>query len=207
MATILSRIVHYGFQNFWRNGWLSTATVAILIVVLFAFLNLSLFNVVMQKATASIQDKIDISVYFKTNTSEDQILSIKQSTESLAEVKSVDYVSTDKALEVFKGNHQDDQVISQSINELNQNPFQASLNIKAKRPNQYASIAQYLSAPNLAQYIDSVSYAKNQIVIDRLAKIIDNVNKGGFVLTIILAIIAGLVAFNTIRLAIYSNRD
>ena len=36
-------------------------------------------------AAASIQDKIDISAYFNTNTSEDQILNIKQSLESLSQ--------------------------------------------------------------------------------------------------------------------------
>jgi cell division transport system permease protein len=36
---------------------------------------------------------------------------------------------------------------------------------------------------------------------------IHNVNRGGFFLTLILALIAGIVVFNTIRLAIYSMRD
>ena len=52
-----------------------------------------------------------------------------------------------------------------------------------------------------------MSYSKNQVVIDRLTAIIQNVNRGGLVLTLVLALVAGLVVFNTIRLAIYSNRD
>jgi cell division transport system permease protein len=40
-----------------------------------------------------------------------------------------------------------------------------------------------------------------------LVSIIHTVNQGGFIITLILAIVAGLVIFNTIRLAIYSNRD
>ncbi len=44
-------------------------------------------------------------------------------------------------------------------------------------------------------------------MIDRLANIIDYVGRGGLALTIILAVIAGLIVFNTIRLAIYSTRD
>lgn len=208
MVTIISRIIHYGFTNFWRNGWLSTATVAIMVLALLVFVGLILFGVVTDRATASIQDKIDISVYFKTNTPEDQILSVKQSVESLVEVKSVDYVSSDQALEIFKQSHKDDQVISQAISELNTNPLQASLNIKARKPDQYAQIAQYFSdSSNLKQYIDSVSYTKNQLVIDRLSSIVKNVNRVGLALTIFLALIASLVVFNTIRLAIYSNRE
>lgn len=208
MFTVISRIFHFGFKNFWRNGWLSTATVAIMTLALLVFVSLIMFGFVTSHAASSIQDKIDISAYFTTNTSEDQILNIKQSLEGLPEVQSVEYVSRDQALAIFKQNHQNDPTISQAINELNTNPLEASLNIKAKDPSQYAAIAQYLNAPDIAQYLDGpVSYYDNQSVIDRLAKIVKAVTTGGLVVTLLLALVAGLVVFNTIRLAIYSNRD
>jgi len=209
MFTVISRIIHYGVKNFFRNGWPSTATIAIMTLALMGALGLIFFNVTTERAIASVQDKIDISVAFKSDTSEDEILNVKQLLEGLAEVKSVEYISKDRALEIFKANHKNDSdpSVIQAINELNTNPLLASLNIKARRPDQYASIAQYLEAPNLVQYRDNVNYAKNQTVIDRLTAIIENVNRGGLAMTIVLAIVAGLVIFNTIRLAIYSNRD
>jgi len=207
MFTVISRIVHYGLQNFWRNGWPSTATVAIVTLALIMFTGLIFFNYITGQAIVSIQDKIDISVYFKTNTPEDEILNIKQSLESLSEVKEVQYISSDRALEIFKETHKDDSEILQAVNELSQNPLVASLNIKAQSPDQYASIAQYLSAPSLTEYVDNLSYAKNQVVIERLNGVINNVNRSGFAITFALALLAGLVIFNTIRLAIYSNRE
>ena len=36
---------------------------------------------------------------------------------------------------------------------------------------------------------------------------INNINRGGLILTIALALIAGLVVFNTIRIAMYANRE
>lgn len=207
MFTIISRIFHFGFKNFWRNGWLSTATVAIMTVALTVFIGLIMFGVVTRAAASSIQDKIDISVYFNTNTSEDQILSIQQSLQSLSQVQSVDYISRDQALAIFEQNHANDPTVTQAISQLDTNPLEASLNVKAKDPSQYAAIAQYLGSPSLAPYIDTISYTQNQDVIERLATIVRNVETGGFVVTILLALIAGLVIFNTIRLAIYSNRD
>lgn len=207
MFLILSRVIRYGLQNFWRNIWLSAATVAVTILALVVFLGLILFNVVTDAAIASVQEKIDISVYFKTTTPEDEILNVKQALENLAEVKSVEYISRDEALEIFKAAHEDDPTILQAINELNRNPLEASLNIKAKQPDHYGTIASYLGTPSLKQYISNVSYEDNRAVFDRLVAIIDNVNRGGFTLTVVLALIAGLMVFNTVWIAIYSNRD
>ena len=208
MFTIISRIFHFGVKNFWRNGWLSIATVAVMVLALLMFMSLLVFGVVTTEAISSIQDKIDISVYFKNTTPEDSILNIKQSIESLSQVKSVDYISTDQALSIFKEKHKDEPTISEAIAQLNSNPLQASLNIKAKDPQQYGDIAQYFSgSPAISQYIDTISYYKNQQVIDRLNSIVKNVDRGGLVLTLILAAIASLMIFNTIWLATFSNRE
>jgi cell division transport system permease protein len=207
MFTIISRIFHFGFKNFWRNGWLTTVTVIIMTLALLVFSWLIFFGVVTSRAAASIEDKIDISVYFNTNTSEDEILSIQQSLEGLSQVQSVNYISRDQALTTFKQNHADDSTITQAVNELDSNPLEASLNIKAKNPSQYGAIADYLNSSDLSQYIDSVSYTQNQSVIDRLAKIVKTVEVGGVIVMIVFALLAGLVVFNTIRLAIYSNRE
>ena len=206
MITTLSRIIHFGLKNFWRNGVLSTATVAIVVLALLMALGLVLFGVTTDRAIASVQDKIDISVYFTTATPEDQILNIKQSIEALNEVKSVVYVSRIEALELFKAEHANDE-IGEALGLLEDNPLEASLNIKATAPDQYASIAEGLQNPNLGPYISNVSYYENQIVIDRLVAIIKNVNRGGLALIIVLSFVAGLIVFNTVRLAIYSNRD
>ena len=107
----------------------------------------------------------------------------------------------------FQARHQDNSTVSQAIEELGANPLLASLDIKAKDPKQYAAIAAYLNNESLQPLIEKVSYAQNQEMIDRLINIIDTAQRGGIILTIIVALIAVLVAFNTIRLAIYTNRE
>lgn len=207
MVTTFYRILKNGFQNFWRQRLTSVATLTVMLLAILAFLSLLVSNVVAKAALNSIQDKIDISVYFKTSAPEDEILRLKKSLEELGEVKVVEYVSKDKALEIFKERHIDDTTITQSIDILGNNPLPASLNIKAKDPGQYSLIASYLKSNFLDQYIDEVNYAENQEVIDRLASIISISRQAGFVLTIILAVVATIVVFNTILLAIYSNRE
>ncbi|TRZ64560.1 MAG: ABC transporter permease [Spirochaetia bacterium] len=207
MLTNLLRIIKYGFLTFRRNGWLSTATLSIIVLALLVFEGLMIFNVLTKTAVNSLEDKIDISIYFKIDAPEDDILNIQKSLGTLTEVKSVNYVSRDRALEIFKEKHKDDAAINQSLEELNSNPLLASLNIKANDPSEYATIAGYLDKADFKTMFEKVTYAQNAVVIDRLNKIIGVAEKGGFVLIVFLTFIAVLVTFNTIRLAIYSSRD
>lgn len=207
MLITLFRIIKYGFLGFWRNGWLSTATLSVIILALLVFEGLMIFNILTKTALSSIQEKIDISIYFKRETPEDNILQIKKSLETLTEIKKIEYISSDKALEIFKERHRDDPAITQSLEELKENPLLASLNIKAYNPKEYAVIADYLEEANFKVWFEKVTYAQNALVIDRLSRIINTAEKSGLTLIVFLALVAVLITFNTIRLAIYSSRE
>lgn len=207
MLTALSRIIKYGILGFWRNGWLSTATIAIMILALVVFEGLIIFNVLTETALQSLQNKIDISVYFKIDSAEDEILKIKKSLEALGEVKRVEYISRDKALEIFRARHQDEETINQALETLETNPLSASLRIQAYNSKDYAIIDAYLKNESFKPLIDKISYSKNSTVIERLNKIIETVKQSGMFLTALFSFVAVLITFNTIRLAIYSNRE
>lgn len=207
MFTALSRIIKYGLFNFYRSGWLSAATVMIMVTALIVFEGLIFFNALTNKALESLKDKIDISVYFNTDAPEDEILKIKKSLEDLSEVKKVEYFSKEKALEIFKEKHKEDKTISEALGELEVNPLLASLNIKAYDTKDYSIINTYLNNGSFKNLINKISYAKNSNIIDRLNKIMNTMNQIGTFLTILFSFIAVLITFNTIRLAIYSNRE
>lgn len=207
MLTTFLRIIKYGIQNFKRNAWLSTATIVVMVIALAVFAGLTIFNVTTTTIIGSIQDKIDISLFFKGTTSEDEMLRIKSTLETLPEVKSTEYVSKDRALEIFKERHSQDETISQAIDQLNENPLLASLNIKARNPNEYPVIADYIKNDSISPYVERVTYSQNSTVIDRLNRILNTAEQGGLALTIFMSLVAVLITFNTIRLAIYSSRE
>jgi len=134
MATTLSRIIKYGIQNFRRNILVSVATIIVMVLALLVFEGLIIFNFVTDRAVTSLEEKIDIVVSFKMEVSEDDILKLSRSLESLKEVKTVEYISRERALEIFNEAHKDDPNISQALELLESNPLLASLNIKAHDP-------------------------------------------------------------------------
>lgn len=207
MLISLTRIIKYGIQNFVRNGWLSASTVSIMILTLLVFEGLVISNYVGKTAIISIKEKVDISVYFKSNVPEDSILSVKRSLESLEEVREAVYVSREDALTEFKERHKEDETIVQTLEELDENPLLGSLNVKAKELEQYETIASYLETPSLKDIIEKVTFAQNELVIRRLSSLVATLNRSIVLLTIFLAFLAIMVTFNTIRLAIFANSE
>jgi len=207
MRKAIKRIFNSGWLNFKRNSYLSFGTTGIMALVLLLFSGLMVLNYVSSQIVSGLQDKVDISVYFKNDSSEDQVMTVKQDLEAQSNVALVTYISKDKALADFKTNHAGDALIQQSLAELADNPLQASLNVKAKDSTQYASIVTFLEANKLRSVMDKINFYENEAVINRVQSISNGVGNWGLGVTLVLALIAILVTFNTIRLTIYNQKN
>lgn len=211
--TNTKRIIKSGFVNFWRNGVVSLSSILVMIVALFMIGSTILMTAFLNATLLELQDKIDVNVYFVTTADETDILAFKTSLETLPEVARVEYVSKDEALEAFKERHQNDELTLQALNELGDNPLRAVLNIKAHNPSQYDGIAGFLEQEEVLSsetgvgIIDKVNYNDNKVVIERLTKMTNGIERIGFALTVVLILISILITFNTIRLAIYTSRE
>jgi len=212
LLTKVRRILRAGFFNFWRNSTVSLASVLVMMVTLVVIGFISFSGALLKTSLAELSDKIDINVTFVPTASEDDVLSIKQTIETLPEVLLVTYVTRDEALEAFKERHKNDQSILSALDELGENPLGAVLNIKARNPSQYASVAEFLQSNSTLSsggitIVDRINYFQNKAAIDRLASIMDSADRLGLILTLVLAGISVLIAFNTIRLTIYIAKD
>ncbi len=203
----LNRIIKSGLVNFYRNGWLSTATVLIMTIALTTWTSIFLLNVVLTSVLNILEQKVDVSVYFNLNAKESDILALKSKLETLGEVKNVGYVSAGEALEIFKKRHAGDEILLKSVQELSGNPLEASLNILAKDASNYETVTSFLGQNQFSGIISKINYAENKFVIERLSNIINVLRQSGLAAGLVLAILAFLVAFNTVRLAIYSSRE
>jgi len=202
----LKRIAQSGWRSFWRNSWLSAATILVMLLAIFVITGLVFFNVITQEVVSELRQKVDISVYFKQTADETDILQIKQQLETQPGVLLVEYISRDQALANFKERHKDDQALLESLQELEQNPLQASLNVKAGTAGQYGQVADFLEQADFPS-IEKINYQQNRQIIERLTSITDTAERAGLAISLILALLSVLVAFNTVRLTIYNWRE
>lgn len=176
-------------------------------LVLLLFGGLMLVQYISNQVVAGLENKVDVTAYFKQDAAESDILQVKQDLMARPDVSSVTYVSQDQALADFKAKHAGDPLIQQSLDELSDNPLEASLNIKAKQSDQYSNIVNFLEGSKFRAVVDKINFYENESVIQRVQNIANGLRNWGLLATLILAFIAVLVTFNTIRLTIYNQRQ
>lgn len=212
MFTNTRRIIKSGFVNFWRNGFVSIASVLVMTITLFVLGFIVFGSALLTSSLEEIKSRVDVNVYFIGAAAEDDILSVKRQLEAMPEVASVEYVSRDTVLENFKERHANDEITLQALEELNDNPFGAVLNIRAKETSQYESIAQFFDteevvSSNGTPIIDKINYFENKAAIDNLSRVIEGGRQLGVGITLVLVVLSVMITLNTIRLAIYIARD
>lgn len=212
LATKIKRTFKAGFVSFWRNGFVSLASVLVMTVTLGSIAAVMLVGAMLTSTLTSIEDKVDINVYFNKTASEQDILGVKKTLEALPQVATVTYLSRDKVLADFRSRHQDDASILQALDEIGDNPLLASFNIKAKDPSQYETIAKFLQDRVDNDRTDNplvarINYTQNKQAIEALSRIIDASRNLGTIAIIFFVLVSLLITFNTIRLAIYIFRE
>lgn len=206
------RIIRTGWNSFVRSGFTSIASILIMTITLFVMTSLIFVQASLNASLNEIKDKVDVTIYFIPGAEEISIKKVEDSLTKLPEIKTITYTSAVDALSNFKDKHSNDYLTLQALDELNDNPLGASLNIKANDPSQYESISKYFENDNALSkgaltIIDKIDYHQNKLIIDRLTSIINGAKSLGFVVSIVLMIISIIITFNTIRLIIFMSKD
>lgn len=212
MFTGIKRVAKAGFVGFWRNAYVSIASVFVITVALFVIGSTMFVDQLLTTSLKNLQAKVDINVYFVPNAPQDDIDAIRLAVEALPDVAKVVYTSREEALSKYRERNQNDEIAMQALAELDENPLGANLAIQAEQTSQYESIARFLQekrdlASPQKPVIDEINYVRNKEAIDTLTNIIDAVEQVTLITMLVLIVAATLITFNTIRLAIYTARE
>lgn len=200
------RIIKSAFQDMVRNLGLSFMTVLILVLMLLSVNTLIIINVLTGNAMESIKDQIDVSVYFDYQASYKQIAEVKSYIQSFPEVVGLTYLDKEQVLAKFKEQHKGDAEVLSALDELDSNPLGATLIVKTREPSDYKKVISALNVPEYENIIEAKSFGDTEKAIERVHVITTQVQRFGIGLSILFALIAFLIIFNTVRVAIYTQR-
>lgn len=207
----LWRIFKTGFRNLFRNAWLSAAATAIMIITLIIMTFFAFSAIFVRAKLAEVQSKVDLTLFLKDSATQDQITSLQNQILADSGVKSVNFVSKSDAMARFQSS-ESNREITKSINDSDiGNPFPASFDIKVNDINKIKDVNERIKKLDKDGIIDESSLdKKNQErgdVVGNITKISNGVSRVGAILSVVFLVIALLIIFNTIRMAIFTRRE
>lgn len=207
MFLSFARVSRLALQQFHRNLWLSIATITLLVLPLLTVNLVIGLGVLGRAAKDAVQNKIDVSVYFKTTVQDTSVQEIQTSLRALPEVKEVAFIQKAEALVRFKERHKNDPVILESLEQVGENPFGATLAIKAHDPEQYQRVLAFLEDPKFAELIEEKNFEDHRAVIGKINALLRSVRSFGLAVAAIFGAIGVLIVINTVRVAVYTHRN
>lgn len=204
----LKRILKFSWTDFSRNRGNNFAAIFVLAVPILVATFLFLFQGFSHFVISQIQAKMDVTAFFKEDAVEQDILTVKDELLKLSsEIKSVQYISKEQALQEFTDRHKNDPDFIKALEEVGINPFLPSLNIITNNPYQYEKVSNFLEQGPYSQFIEKVDYSQKKDTIEKVFSITSNINRFGFILGAALFLVAILVVLNTIKLSIDGSKD
>lgn len=202
------RVIKTGIQNLIRNAWLSIAAIAVMTITLSIILFSTIANATFSKTINDLNEKIDISVYLKDSVTEQQRDDLISQLQSVGNVRSVEYISKDEALEGFKQSQEGDIGLQIAISQAD-NKLPATLRIKPHDVNRIEEIRAFIEKPEIKELQSNpTSYSgTRKEAVDKIATTTQLLRRLGIVAVIVFAIVSMLIIFNTIQMAIFNRRD
>jgi len=207
MFVLIKRIFITGWHGITRDGGMITANIFIMTMAIFMISSLFFFRDLSAFLVANIQERADVSVYFKNDAREEDILKVKREVDSIPEVKEVNYISSEEAFERFIERHSSNPVLMESLAEVGTNPFLASLGVKAFEADQYAGVVGFLENFQFNYLIEKIDYYERKPVIERIYGLTAAFSRVGVIVSVILILVAVMITFNAVRISIYNSRE
>jgi cell division transport system permease protein len=205
------RMLRYGVNNISRNAWLTIAATAVMtITLLVVFMTLVARNVLLT-TVSDIRNKVDVSIYVKSDTSNEDVQAIKSALQKLPSVNRVTYISPQEGQQIFAQQNKSNPSTLEALNEASQkipgtfqiNPIDINNTSELQHFTETNPIYKKDADPN-----QEPSFAGDRRdAIEKIGKWVKFAEQAGLIASIIFIAISSLIVFNTIRMAIFNRKD
>ncbi len=205
------RVLGYGVSNLTRNAWLTVAATAIMTITLIIIFMTVAARTVLVDTASQVRDRIDVSIYLRTDTTEKQVDQVEMAIKKLKSVKSVNRTSPTEAKKEFVNQHINDKEIIEALNDAD-NMFPWTIRVKVANINDTSELQSLVKNDSqIKQVIDpdnAPSFESDKAqAASVIGKWVRYAEKFGIGATILFTAVSILIVFNTIRMAIFSRKD
>ena len=209
------RILKYGTKGFARNIWLSIAAMVVMAITLIILFVTIVASVILTNTANMMRDKIDITIYFKPNTSEKVLGELKETIEKDKNIKEVTISTSEQEYEKFVEENANSEdilnVLDDEMKALMIAKMQATMRVKVYDVDNLDSIREIVETDKGFQSaLDTEmkpTYDVNQVEIATITSWARIARTGGLIMAGVFLVISVLIIFSTIRMAIFSRRE
>lgn len=210
-----ARVAKYGIKGFGRNIWLSSAATVVMAITLIILFVTVVASVILTNTAEMMRDKIDITIYFKPNTSEEVLAELSAKIKEDPNIKSVETSTSEEEYKKFlEENKTSDDVIGIMDEEMTAmmiEKMQSTMRIKVYDADNLDGVKNIVEQDEL--FTDNLDKSKeptydvNRAEINTITSWARVARTGGVVLAVVFLVISVLIIFSTIRMAIFSRRE
>ena len=192
-----SKIIDSAKKNVKRSKWLSLSTIFVATIVLTISSFFISAAIIGRKAVDYYEQKAQVIIFFKKETAESDILTLRDKLFDPNIVEDIQYVSQEEALKIYQEDFADNPDL---ISTVTADSLPSSLEIRAKSVEDLLTVIETINVEKQTNpNIDEVMYFKD--VVDNLRTLSNIINIGAVLLISALLIIT----FSLIRITIGFN--
>ena len=207
------------FRHFFRNWTTSFGAVITIFLSLFIIGLFIIGSVLINSAIGTVEDQVTIQAYISDEASDEDVDGYREKLEAMDNVKNVEFVSKEEALEEYSSSISSNADATLSALD-GQNPLPRSFRIEMEDPSQVEAMADQIKAdsdfrdivddanPEVddkdADVAENVRYGQEEV--SRLFQLTNYIRIAAVVLVALLTFVAFIFINNTIRLSITARR-
>jgi cell division transport system permease protein len=205
------RMCRYGVNNFSRNAWLTIAATAVMTITLLIIFSAVAARSILVDTVGELRNKVDMSIYVKTETTEEQADEIIADLQQLPSVRSVTFVSAAAAREAIAQENKNDLQYLEALKEAtNKNP--GILRVIVENINDTSELSNFVATnTTLKEHLDPArepSFAgERRASIESIGQAVGFAERVGIIASAVFVAISSLIIFNTIRMAIFNRKE
>ncbi|OFW06812.1 MAG: hypothetical protein A3H96_14195 [Acidobacteria bacterium RIFCSPLOWO2_02_FULL_67_36] len=190
--------------SLWRGGGAAFVAVLTIAAGLFVLGFFLVVNANVQRVVGRWSESAELSVYLKDGATADQLRTVDELIARSGLAAHREYVSKQQAGARFK---QDFPDLARSSDELDRNPFPASVDVRLRPEARTAgdAIESLAGAIQSVEGVADVRYDRRWL--DRLSAMVTLVRGIGLAILVVLAVASALTVANVVRLAASARRD
>jgi cell division transport system permease protein len=201
MLSFFAFSLRRAWQGFWRNAAMSLAATATMMLMLLLLASFWIIQTGFLASLRYVEDKVGVVADLHDEVSQAKLDDLMARLREMPEVRTVEYVSKDQALARYRAERsaQGQQDLTQY---LPTNPLPASLEVKLRKPDDYATIASLLGAEPIVASVQNI-----EDTTERLTAVTNFLRTFGVLLLVVIGAIVLFIVINTIRLAVLGRAE